>query len=346
MGGAERTIYEVGKRLVASGNEMKWFSVKEVSMPTNETYSGISIIRLPNNLTAHLSVPIILKKEKYDVVVDDMGHAVPWGSENFHHARGTVFFHHLHRRTLKGQVSLPQRILISGLEAIYPLIYRDWPFISESNSSINDLISLGIDRRRIVKILPGLNQENFQKFDKTEFPSIVYFGGVKDYKRPWEAVYILKNLQEILKDTHLYFVGEGHSLTTVKQISEDIGVAHSITFTGRLSDTELKKVVGKSWVNIHSSVAEGFGFSIIESSALGTPTIAYDVPGVNEAIIDGSNGILVENGNRNEMLKALLRILQGYPDDWASRSTEVAKKYTWDKTADLWEGHLQEISGL
>lgn len=89
-GGAERTIFEVGRRLVQQGYEMKWVSVASDSLPFNEVLAGISVIRLPNNVAAHLVLPVLLRKEKYDVIIDDLGHAVPWGSENVCRMKGTV----------------------------------------------------------------------------------------------------------------------------------------------------------------------------------------------------------------------------------------------------------------
>ncbi len=339
-GGVEKTIFEVGKRLVKSGNELKWFSVKADSLPSSEIYSGIRVIRLPTNVSAHILVPTILKRQDYDVVVDDMGHAVPWGSENFYKTKGTVFFHHLHRRSLKGQVSPLFRFLISGVETLYPFIYRNWTFVTESNSSLDDLVSMGIKREKIVKILPGLNQDNFWEFDKTEHPSIVYFGGLRDYKRPWEIVLILKDLLKVRRDIHLYLVGTGPALEKVKQISRKNRITENITFTGRLSEMDLKKVVGRAWVNIHSSVTEGFGFSIIEASALGTPTVAYDVPGVNEAVENGKNGILCSDGDREEMLQAIFKIIDGSANEWTANSIQTVRKYSWDETARRWENHL------
>lgn len=342
-GGAEKTIFEVSKRLIQRGIEIKLYSVTAGSLPKWETESGIQIVRFPNNLIAHLMIPIILGREKHDVVVDDMAHAIPWGSENFTHSKGTVFFRHLHRRSLRGQVSPPARFLISGVESVYPLIYRKWPFVTESESSIRDLHSLGIGTNRILKIPPGLDGKDFKVFDKTKAPSIVYYGGLRDYKRPWEPLYIVKELLKFYPNIHLFMVGSGPALETVKSISNSIGVAQYVTFTGRLIEEDLKEMVGRAWVNLHCSITEGFGLSIIESAAVGTPTIAYKVSGVNEVVEDGKNGILVEDGNRVQMSESVLKVLQQYPGHWVSSSIDSVRKYSWDKTAAIWEKHLRNL---
>ena len=38
--------------------------------------------------------------------------------------------------------------------------------------------------------------------------------------------------------------------------------------------------------------------SILEAAAAGTPTVAYEVPGVEDAIENGLNGLKIKNGDR------------------------------------------------
>ena len=54
------------------------------------------------------------------------------------------------------------------------------------------------------------------------------------------------------------------------------------------------------------------------------------------------NGILVQNGDRNALANAALAILKD-PKKWWFSSTEVAKKYSWDRTAELWENLISEV---
>jgi glycosyltransferase involved in cell wall biosynthesis len=108
-----------------------------------------------------------------------------------------------------------------------------------------------------------------------------------------------------------------------------------VEFTGRISNKELSDIVASSWLNVHTSVTEGWGFSILEASAAGTPTVAYDVSGVTDAVEDGLNGIKVKDGNREALYDAAYSILSA-PEKWWSSSIEVAQKYSWDKTVDLW----------
>lgn len=78
----------------------------------------------------------------------------------------------------------------------------------------------------------------------------------------------------------------------------------------------------------------GLGYSILEASSAGTPTVAYDVLGVKDAVENGLNGIKVEDGNREALCDAAFSILSN-PEVWWSSLIKVAQKYSWDKTVEL-----------
>ena len=121
-----------------------------------------------------------------------------------------------------------------------------------------------------------------------------------------------------------------------------LDLKENVTITGKISDSEVAEIVASSWLNIHSSVTEGWGISIIEAASAGTPTVAFKVPGVSDSVENGLNGITVENGNRQSLTEAALEILRN-PEKWWSSSVKVAQKYSWDKTAELWDSLIRSV---
>ena len=341
-GGAERTIYEVATRLFNKGHNITLLTGGWQGCKRNEYFQGIRIQRFGKNIGPHIVLPILLIKEKFDFVVNDLGHAVPWLSSTILNRSNIAFFRHLHARSLPGQVNPLLGKGISTLEKCYPLIYHNTLFVTESTTSKRDLISLGIERSNIVLNPPGVNSNMFHPMPKTENPSLVYFGGMRKYKRPEEAVYLLKSLIDKIRGIKLIIVGSGPEEHNIKKLVNELNLQDFVSFKGRLSDQELCYVVASSWLNVHSSVTEGWGLSILEAAAAGTPTVAYDVPGVKDAIEDGNNGIKVMDGDRELLSEAAYTILSD-PQRWWSSSIDVAKKYSWDKTADIWEKLIQEI---
>lgn len=340
-GGAERTIFEVGKRLVARGHEVHLLTGGWHGAPRQEVIDGVKVHRYGNRVLPHIVQPFYLRYHKdADVIVDDMAHATPWFSPWLSDKPGVVFFRHLHARTLKGQASPYLAVMLTFLERHYSRIYKSWPFITESSSSEADLNSLGIASQRVTRIPPGVDTELFRLGKKTEEPSIIYFGGMRPYKRPEHAIVALKLLKSKGYNAHLTIVGDGPSLPSLKSLASEFSLNGNVTFTGKVCDQRLSELVSSSWVNLHCSMSEGWGLSILESAAAGTPTVAYNVPGVSETVRDGFTGQLVEDGNVTSLSGALERVLET-SQRWSVAAREFAKFYSWDTATDRWEAMLK-----
>ena len=335
-GGAERTIYEVCIRLIEKGHKIVLLTGGwKGSMPA-ENLGGIEIHRFGKNISLHLVLPVFLLKYHYDLVVNDLGHAVPWISSTILNKHNIVFFHHLHARSLLGQVNPIMAKFITAIERCYFILYHSKVFVTESTTSKNDLLKLGIKNDKIIMIPPGIDRKLFHPAVKSKYPSIVYFGGMRKYKRPLEVLYLLKSLIVKLKCLKLFIIGTGSEERSMKELVNELNMQDYVEFTGRISNEELSDIVASSWLNVHTSVTEGWGLSILEAAASGTPTIAYNVSGVTDAVENGFNGIKVKDSDRKALADAAFSILND-PERWWSSSTEVAKKYSWDKTAELWE---------
>ena len=337
-GGAERTIYEVGKRLVMRGHEVHLASVNPGNLPRSEIVDGIIIHRTRGNMAAHLNAPLLARNLKPDTIIDDMAHVVPWFSPLASNARVIVFFRHYHARSLPGQVSRPAARILTGLERSYPWIYRNSMFVTETSRGEQDLIQLGVPAAHIMKIPPGVDAELFRPAKKTVKPSLVYFGGMRDYKRPWLAIETLKMLPTD-EGINLVVVGEGNALERMKEMSVRYGLDNRITFTGHIPEAELAMIVAASWANLHFSMTEGFGLSILEAAAAGTPTVALEAPGVSEVVTEYSLGITAKDLNG---FQAALRCILGDVKTWSEEVKSSAARFSWHKCVDLWEKILTE----
>ena len=332
-GGAERTIQEVGRRLAIRGHEVHLASVNPGDLPEMEIVDGIIVHRTKGNIAAHLTAPSLVRKLRPDTIVDDMAHVVPWFSTFTSKARVVVFFRHYHARSLPGQVSRPIAGILSGLERSYPWIYRNCVFVTETSRGARDLMHLSVPTARIAQIPPGVNAELFRPAKKTVKPSLVYFGGMKNYKRPWLAVEALKMLPPNY-GINLVVVGEGKALERMKEMSRRYGLGSRITFTGHIPEAELAGIVAAAWVNLHFSVTEGFGYSILEASAAGTPTVALDAPGVSEVVNEFGLGKTVRD--MNEFQAELNSVIVDI-ETWSVKVNASAANFSWDKTTGMWE---------
>ena len=330
-GGAERTIYEVSKRLVSSGYEVILITVNPGGLEESEILDGIKIIRIKGNIRAHLSVPRIIGEMNPDFIIDDLAHVVPWLSPLFTKKKVIVFFRHLHARSLPGQVNFLLSLLLKNIEKSYRFLYGNSIFVTETETGIEDLVKLGIKRDLIRRILPGVDRETFELCEKTKTPSIIYFGGLRDYKRPWLAVELMNQLKGY--DVRMKVVGSGPSLEKVTSLCKRYELEERIDFTGRLSEMDLAKAVCESWINVHFSVTEGFGITIIESASCGLPTLALEAPGVSEVIREFRMGIT--EMDIDHMAIDVKKILENY-NEWSLQVLNASKVFSWENTVSHW----------
>jgi glycosyltransferase involved in cell wall biosynthesis len=85
---------------------------------------------------------------------------------------------------------------------------------------------------------------------------------------------------------------------------------------------------------------EGWGITIIEANACGTPCIAYDVPGLRDSIVDGKTGILIkEDGNVEKLAEAMISVLKNEKlrETFSDNALKWSRTFSWDKSAEKFE---------
>jgi len=109
---------------------------------------------------------------------------------------------------------------------------------------------------------------------------------------------------------------------------------------------EIQKEFGRSALAVCSSRFEGFGLAIIEAMACGVPVVSFDCPwGPRSIIHDGSDGILVENGNVNKLAEAIDKII--HDDELRIKMSNNAKisaqRFCIEAIAEKWKNLFENI---
>ena len=68
-----------------------------------------------------------------------------------------------------------------------------------------------------------------------------------------------------------------------------------ISLPGRVGDEELVDWYRRAWVVASSSQREGWGMTLTEAAACGTPAVATAIAGHADAVLDGESGLLVDD---------------------------------------------------
>lgn len=343
-GGAERTIREIGRRLVQRGHDFElitggWAKPSErVPVPEFQVTWAPGIVA--PQVLALASSHVGLRPQ---VIVDDLAHIVPWLTPITTSIPGVAFFRHWHARTLGGMVKPVTRELLELIERAYPIFYRSWPFVTESRSSQSDLEQLGIPNSQVHRIPPGVDMTLFKPQTRSLTPQIVYFGGLKKYKRPDHAIEAFYRMTTLGFKGRMVVVGEGPVLEHVRALTVARGLSGKVDFVGRLGESALSDLVAQSWLNLHCSVSEGWCYSVSEACAAGVPTAAYNVPGLTDSVLDGKTGRLVRDGDCDALARASLEMLASV-EDWSDRCRIYGRSRSWNECTDEWEVLLESLA--
>ena len=106
--------------------------------------------------------------------------------------------------------------------------------------------------------------------------------------------------------------GEGPLRSELGQLAAELGVADKVFFPGFVSQTQLRELFYQSHIFLHPSERggdgnqEGVPNSMLEAMASGLPVFATEHGGIPEAIENGRSGILVNEGDEEALVRALL----------------------------------------
>ena len=108
--------------------------------------------------------------------------------------------------------------------------------------------------------------------------------------------------------TRAVIVGDGPRRAAWERLSRELNVDARVTFTGEVSDDELRRLMHACAVFVLPSItpAEAFGYVQLEAMAAAKPVISTDVPsGVSWVNQDGVTGIVVRAGDADQLRAAI-----------------------------------------
>lgn len=341
-GGSEKYLYEISTRLSKKGHIITWFVSDFKGAKEKEFDNGIEIIRKGGRFSIYLYAfwcyITKLRKRDFDFVVDNIN-GVPFFTPLYIWKSKVAIVHHLVGwKIFSNELSLPQAVLAWSAERLIPLIYFFTPFITVSESSKKEL-----DRNLIrkVSVIPNgvdISIKNYNPDQKSKKPAVLYLGRWKKYKRINLLLESFEIVKKRIKNAELWLAGSRDSYFK-KNIN-------GMKFFGNVCEKKKIGLLTGAWVLVMPSEKEGWGISVIEANACGTPAIAYDVPGLRDSILDAKTGILVkEDGDVKKLAGAIIKILEdeGLRKKLSKNALEWSTKFTWDKSAREFERLIEAV---
>lgn len=176
---------------------------------------------------------------------------------------------------------------------------------------------------------------------------IISAGRLTEVKQHEMLIRAWHKLAPDFPDWSVAIYGEGFLGAHLKQLINDLNLSESIAIhkpTHQIWDQYCA-----SAFMVHPARFEGFGLVVLEAMYCGIPTIAYrDCAGVNELIIDGKTGVLIDSSGEdvNSLSEAMREMIlnDGRREKMGVSAKERANEYSKDKSLMAWREVLKRIS--
>lgn len=311
IGGPATYIPKFAKNLSDSGHEVQILTLSDSLEPVNQSdfkvtyvfrkqhkvlrafkiYKAISRIK-PDYVFAnglHEEVAIWLRIHKIPAVAKIVGDPV-W--ERYRNSKNTTISIQEFNSTesLRFALRLQRKLLV-------------WSLSSYSNTTcpskeLCDLVQNWNQNLRPIYIPNGAQEVSATEINKVY--DIVTVSRLVSWKNI-DSVIELANS----KNLKLAIAGEGPEETALKVLSNP----KLVSFLGQLNEAQVIEVLRQSKIFIQLSEYEGLSFALLQSLAVGTPTICSDIPGNSQVIENKVNGILVNNKDMDEIESAVDALL-------------------------------------
>jgi len=338
-GGSEEYIHQISKRLAKSGHKVTMFCGNDGKCARNEVVDGVQIVRRGGFYTVYLWAFLYYRlkfKDLFDIILDTEN-GIPFLTPLFIRKPIFLLVHHIHQNVFRKHLPFPLSFIASRIESrLMPILYKHKKVITVSESSKNDIMSLGIGKENGIEVInPGIEPALFYLGKKTDFPSIAYVGRLKAYKNLDLAIRAFANILPSLPDAKFFIAGVGEEDVQLHKLIKKLRIETSVVMLGKINDQEKAHLFSKSWLAIQPSMVEGWGITVIEANASGTPVIASNTQGLRDSIIHEHTGLLIKPYDEQAFSKAMLLLLRN--KKMRSKLTKQAfiwaSKFSWDESA-------------
>lgn len=284
------------------------------------------------------------RKTRFDVVIGGSGLIGPtlrilsW----LFRCRTLVYLHGL---DLVVDSAVYQAIFVPSLRGIDSVAVN-------SKNTLDLAVAKGIHKDKMAVVNPGTSlpapidiasRLEFRRRHTIGFERYLVFTGRMTKRKGLSGFlqHILPLILQSAPDIGVVVVGED-PLNSLNQLGEQaeiqnqialLGLHNTVVFVGKLSDRDLEIGYAEAAVQIFPLIevpgdVEGFGMVAIEAAACGTPTVAFELGGVADAV-SARNGHLVPPDDFKLFAELVVDVLRtGQPN--AEQCLAHARKFTWE----------------
>jgi glycosyltransferase involved in cell wall biosynthesis len=225
--------------------------------------------------------------------------------------------------------------------------------ITISEYSKNDIIkTYGFPSNKIDNVYCGISEYFSLCNDEEKSKTRMQYAGGKEYYFFAGTMHPRKNIIRLIQAFDVFkknslndikLVLAGHIMwddASIKSLIENSVIKDDVVLAGRVSNEELRLLLGSARALVFVPVFEGFGLPIVEAWQCGAPVICSNVTSIPE--VAGDAAIIVDPFNIDQIANAMNTMLD---DDVRRQYIDAGQKrkqlFSWEETARLFWDSVQ-----
>lgn len=336
-GGAEEHTTQIGRHLVLAGLEVVHHTGELPSGPDEIERDGIRVVRRGGRVGVFAtSVTDELRGRlgERDAMID-VFHGVPFFTPLWARGPRVAMIHHVHLGTWHHLLPPPaDRVGHLVEQHVVPRLYRNESVVTIAESTKREIVEgLRLPASNVRVVPNGIDARFRPGGARHPRPLVVAVARMMPQKGLTDLIPILAAVRQRVPDLEAVIIGDGPQRAELEALARDHDTTEWLAMPGRLSDEELVAWYQRAWLAVSSSRREGFGLTLTEAAACGTPVVASRISGHVDAVVEGRTGHLVDTPE--EFADVVVDLLG---DDarraaLSASALETAASFTWDATA-------------
>jgi glycosyltransferase involved in cell wall biosynthesis len=214
-----------------------------------------------------------------------------------------------------------------------------------------DIVDLyGVAPSRVTSIPNARDPDEFRPPTKNERASaradlglapnervVVILGALEPEKRVDLAI----RTMAMLPDAMLLVVGDGSRRSELERLAGSLPSSR-VQFLGHVSDP--RSVMHAGDVLLLTSSTEGMPGVVLEAGLCGLPVVATNVGMVDEMVLNGSTGFVVESDSVDDLAGATRQALEHRVDLGRSARVDMSGRFGWDHALPAWSTLLSDAA--
>ena len=348
-GGAEKRIYELGRRLAGQGNEVhvfgvKWWKGSEIIKYEGMVLHGVCApMELYVNGRRSISEAIIfsskllphLSRERFDMIDASAFPYLPCFTVKlvsilkrtptvvtWHEVWGDYWYEYIGWRGFFGKLI---EHLVSKLT---------FCLIAVSAITKNNLESIGVEDERIHIIPNGIDIERIERITpSSDRCDILFTGRLIKEKNVDMLLEAVNRLRQTIPDIKCYIIGDGPEKERLIRLAGEHRLLDNVKFFGFMEYDEIIACMKSSKSFVLPSSREGFGMVVIEAFACGVPVITIkNRRNAASMLVSKETGFVV-NPDVGELSNAIRTIITDNTlhKKMSAAALAASRAYDWDK---------------